>query len=348
MSDEISSAAGTNIADEVAAFYERHPYPLPVDDLEAYRRLWGDDRRRQADSHLFWPDEPYRDDRSILVAGCGTTQAAHYALRWPRAPVIGIDISAKSIAFTQGLKHKHALDNLEVRQLAVERAGELGRSFDHIVCSGVLHHLPDPDAGVRALRDALHPAGTINMMVYAPYGRMGVYMLQDYCRRFGHRRDRGGSPRSRREPQGAAVGPPNCPSPPQLTRFRQHRRAGRRVASSPGPLLLGSRIARVPAPGGLAFGRWVRQAPYLPWCGALASAPHHARLAAMTAEAQYAAVELFRGNMVRHAVVAHRNDRPAQGSAVDFSSERGAISSPFDFPIRSPFATGCRPEPSPC
>ena len=100
----------------MSAFYERHPYPPPVDDLQAYRQVW-DDQRRRADSHLFWPAEPYRDDRSILVAGCGTTQAAHYALRWPRAQVIGIDVSAKSIAFTQGLKRKHALANLEVRQL---------------------------------------------------------------------------------------------------------------------------------------------------------------------------------------------------------------------------------------
>ena len=81
------------IARRVSAFYERHPYPPPVDDLEAYRQTW-DDRRRRAESHLFWPAEPYRDDRSILVAGCGTTQAAHYALRWPRARVIGIDVSA--------------------------------------------------------------------------------------------------------------------------------------------------------------------------------------------------------------------------------------------------------------
>ncbi len=41
----------------------------------------------------------------------------------------------------------------------------------------------------------------------------------------------------------------------------------------------------------------------------------------MTAEAQYAAIELFRGNMVRHAVVAYRDDRPAQGAPVDFDGE---------------------------
>jgi SAM-dependent methyltransferase len=178
------SKDGTGVARRVSAFYESHPYPPPVDDLEAYRKNW-DDQRRRAESHLFWPTEPYRENRSILVAGCGTTQAAHYALRWPRAHVVGIDVSAKSIAFTQGLKRKHALANLEVCPLAVERVVELGQRFNHVVCTGVLHHLPDPDAGLRALRDVLEPTGALNMMVYAPYGRAGVYMLQDYCQRLG-------------------------------------------------------------------------------------------------------------------------------------------------------------------
>ena len=108
--DEVPATTAGAIARQVSAFYENHPYPPPVDDLQAYRQAW-DDQRRRADSHLLWPAEPYRDDRSILVAGCGTTQAAHYALRWPGAQVIGIDISAKSLAFTQGLKQKHALAN---------------------------------------------------------------------------------------------------------------------------------------------------------------------------------------------------------------------------------------------
>jgi SAM-dependent methyltransferase len=155
-----------------------------MDDLQAYRQAW-DDQRRRADSHLFWPTEAYRDDRSILVAGCGTTQAAHYALRWPCAQVIGIDISAKSLTFTQGLKRKHALANLEVCRLAVERVADLGQGFAHVVCTGVLHHLPDPDAGPRALHDVLEPDSALNVMVYAPYGRAGIYMLQDYCRRLG-------------------------------------------------------------------------------------------------------------------------------------------------------------------
>ena len=83
---------------------------------------------------------------------------------------------------------------------------------------------------------------------------------------------------------------------------------------------------------GLAFGRWVRQAPYLPWCGALASTPHQSRLIGLTAEAQYAAIELFRGTMVRHGVVAYRKDRPTQGAPVDFDGEAWLGYTPIRLP----------------
>ena len=73
----------TGGAAEVQDFYERYPYPRPVDDLDYYRRLWSDPQRRRAEFHLFWPDRAFREDFSILVAGCGTSQAAKYALRWP-------------------------------------------------------------------------------------------------------------------------------------------------------------------------------------------------------------------------------------------------------------------------
>jgi SAM-dependent methyltransferase len=54
--------------------------------------------------------------------------------------------------------------------------------FDYIDCCGVLHHLPDPLEGLRALVSVLAPGGGIGLMVYAPHGRTGVYMLQDALR----------------------------------------------------------------------------------------------------------------------------------------------------------------------
>jgi SAM-dependent methyltransferase len=332
MSDDVAPAPTTAaIARQVSTFYESHPYPPPVDDLQAYRRVW-DDRRRRADSHLFWPAEPYRDDRSILVAGCGTTQAAHYALRWPGAQVIGIDVSAKSLAFTQGLKRKHALANLELHQLTVERAAELGQGFAHVVCTGVLHHLPDPDAGLRALHDVLEPTGALNVMVYAPYGRAGIYMLQDYCRRLGI----GGTEREIHELAASLKAlPPDHPLAPLL---RNSPDFADRAGLADALLHPQDRSYSVPqlldflSRSGLVFGRWVRQAPYLPWCGALASTPHQPRLAGLPAEAQYTAIELFRGTMGRHGVVAYRQDRPAKGASVDFDGEAWLGYTPIRLP----------------
>ncbi len=329
--DELPATTGAAIARQVSEFYERHPYPPPVDDLQAYRQAW-DDRRRRAESHLFWPAEPYREDRTILVAGCGTTQAAHYALRWPRAQVVGIDVSANSIAFSQGLKRKHALANLELRQLAVERAAELRQGFEHVVCTGVLHHLPDPDAGLLALHDVLTPTGALHVMVYAPYGRVGVYMLQDYCRRLGVGAT---APEIGDLAASLRALPPDHPLAPLL---RNAPDFADRAGLADALLHPQDRSYSVPQlldfldRAGLAFGRWVRQAPYLPWCGALASTPHHARLAGLTAEAQYAAIELFRGTMVRHGVVAYRKDRPAQGTPVDFEGAAWLDYTPIRLP----------------
>jgi SAM-dependent methyltransferase len=318
--EEDFTGIGAATAGSVAAFYERYPYPPPVDDLEAYRRLW-DERRRRADSHLFWPAEPYREDRSVLVAGCGTTQAAHYALRWPHAKVIGIDVSANSIAFSQALKQKYALHNLETRQLPIERAADLERDFDHVVCTGVLHHLSDPDDGLRALRDVLAPSGALHLMVYAPYGRAGVYMIQDYCRRL-----RIGATDSEIADLAASLKalPPDHPLAPLL---RNSPDFADKAGLADALLHPQDRSYSVPQlmafleRGGLHFGRWVRQAPYLPWCGALAATPHGRRLAALPAQAQYAAIELFRGTMVRHALVAYREDQPRQAASVDFDGE---------------------------
>ena len=185
---ESRSADAASVGEEVRAFYERHPYPPPVDSLEKYRRLGQDRQKRRADYHLFWPARPYREDQSILIAGCGTSQAAKHALRWPAAQVTGIDFSATSVRSTEELKRKYSLNNLQVRQLPIERVGDLNMSFDQIICTGVLHHLAEPDAGLSALRGVLNPdGGAMHLMVYAPYGRTGIYMLQEFCRRIGDR-----------------------------------------------------------------------------------------------------------------------------------------------------------------
>ncbi len=108
---------------------------------------------------LLWPAEPLRGGQEILVAGCGTSQAAQ--LRASRAG---------------GASHRHRHQRDEpsphARSAAEVRPGEprsapaadratsrsLGARSIRSSCTGVLHHLPDPDLGLRALRDVLESA----------------------------------------------------------------------------------------------------------------------------------------------------------------------------------------------
>jgi SAM-dependent methyltransferase len=174
-----------DVADPVRDFYEHMPYPPPTGDLDEEQALYQNPVRRRVLFHRMWPTSQLRDDQEILIAGCGTSQAARYALREPEARITAIDISETSLRHTRNLQRLYNLENLEVRQLRIEDVQELGRSFDQIVCTGVLHHLPNPDLGLCALRAVLAIDGAMHLMVYAPYGRAGIYMMQAYCRLLG-------------------------------------------------------------------------------------------------------------------------------------------------------------------
>jgi hypothetical protein len=58
----------------------------------------------------------------------------------------------------------------------------------------------------------------------------------------------------------------------------------------------------------LQFGRWVRQAPYRPQCGVVSELPHGRLISSLPETEQFAALELFRGTMVRHSLIAYRAD----------------------------------------
>jgi hypothetical protein len=171
----------------------------------------------------------------------------------------------------------------------------------------------------------------MQLMVYAPYGRTGIYLIQDYCRRLGI------------EPTASEVRdlivslkalPPDHPLVPVL---RKSPDLLTREGLADALLNPQDRAYSVPqlldllSGAGLRLGRWLRQAPYLPRCGGPATTPHAPRLLHLPVHEQYAAMELFRGTMARHTVVAHLNDH--QGAdAVDFTGDRW----PGYTPVRIP------------
>jgi SAM-dependent methyltransferase len=300
--------AGHASGDVVAEFYERHPYPPPPPNLDAYRETWRSESRRRAEHHLLFPGAPYRADLKVLIAGCGTSQAVRHALRWPAGHVVGVDVSTASLRSTAKLGQRYGLGNLEVHELAIEDIRELGETFDLVVCTGVIHHLADPDRGLRALRAVLRPGGAANLMVYAPFGRVGVTMMQEYASLLDI------------EPERADIDdfahviadvPFDHPIVPLLRASPDFRHPDALADALLNPreraYTVGELLAALDD-AGFSFGRWYRQAPYLPHCGFPATSRHHRRLAALPIRSQYAALELLRGSMARHSVIAHRDD----------------------------------------
>lgn len=307
---------------QVRDFYERLPYPAPVTSLDEHRDLCRNPERRRALFHRIWPAGKALDDQNILIAGCGTSQAARYAIAEPKARVTAIDISETSLRHTRQLQRKYQLENLTLHRLPIERVGELGQDFDLIVCTGVLHHLPDPDLGLSVLREVLRPNGAMQLMVYATYGRLGIYMIQEYCRMLGIST----SERDLRE-LGAALGslPADHPIAGVVRRAKDFLRP-----ASMADALLHPRDRSYTVPElyawlercGVVFGRWIEQAPYLAQCGLVARSSHAARMAALPERAQYAAVELFRGTMTRHRFIAYASDEAARERPISFAGER--------------------------
>jgi SAM-dependent methyltransferase len=165
--------------------YERWMYPQPILDIPTWLASnwqWFDPSHAH---RLLWPDRGYRPGMDILVAGCGTNQAAIIAFTNPTARGTAIDVSQPSLDHHSYLKSRYEMKNLELNRLAIEDVESLGRDFDLVISTGVLHHLADPAVGMAALGRCLRADGVAAVMLYARYGRTGVEMVQGAFRDLG-------------------------------------------------------------------------------------------------------------------------------------------------------------------
>jgi SAM-dependent methyltransferase len=172
-------------ADVVSHQYERWTYPEPIQDLEAWLSghwQWFDPSHAH---RILWPDRDYKPDLDMLIAGCGTNQAAVFAYTNRAAKVVAVDVSQPSLNHQQYLKDKYGLSNLELHLLPIEELPSLGLDFDLVVSTGVLHHMADPLVGMKALAGCVRRDGAIAVMLYAKYGRIGVELLQSVFRDLG-------------------------------------------------------------------------------------------------------------------------------------------------------------------
>lgn len=115
----------------------------------------------------------------ILDAGCGTGVSSDYLAHLnPGAEILAVDISAGALEVArERLQRSGALAQVRLEQRSLlDLAGE--GPFQHINSVGVLHHLQDPLAGLKALGPLLAPGGILHLFLYADGGRWEIHRLQ--------------------------------------------------------------------------------------------------------------------------------------------------------------------------
>lgn len=308
-------------ADAVVRQYERWRYPFPIEDLPDWLRHhweWFDPSHAH---RVLWPDRDYRPDLDILIAGCGTNQAAVFAFNNPSARVVAIDISEPSLDHQRHLRDKHGLHNLVLHRLPIEEVGTLGRDFDLIVSTGVLHHLADPAAGMRALASCARPEAVIAIMLYARYGRIGVEMLQSVFRDLGLAQDDASVAMVH---ETLALLPENHPVRAYLGIANDLHADAALVDTFLHPRERSYTVddcLELVASAGLAFQSWFHKAPYGLHASQASSPALSAALQALPEARQWSVMERLHSTNACHFFMACRPERPRASYVIDFAHE---------------------------
>ena len=142
----------------VVGMYSRHPSPSRQEKLQYASN------RMDLRLHCCGVDAEDYVEQRVLDAGCGTGEySCWFAAKGSQAT--GIDLSkgslseARSFALQEGLEVRFE----ERSVLATDYPDE---SFDFVYCTGVLHHMDNPFAGLRELHRVLRTGGKILISLY--------------------------------------------------------------------------------------------------------------------------------------------------------------------------------------
>ncbi len=155
---------------KVREHYEKHPYPsYPL--IASVRRydtchlnlesLWGRFNGKLPDQKI----------KKILIAGCGSFAPYPFAVANPDAEITALDISNKSLNRAKAHCLLHGHFSVRFCRGDLIDATVCNSTFDMLDAFGILHHLEEPLAGLKALAERTAENGIVRVMVYSRYAR---------------------------------------------------------------------------------------------------------------------------------------------------------------------------------
>lgn len=107
-------------------------------------------------------DEAFFRDRVVLEGGCGKGRHTSVVAEFGARDIVAVDLGHAVDAAFANTRH---LPNAHIVQADLKRP-PLRQAFDFAFSIGVLHHLPDPEEGFRALVSRVRPGGHVSAWVY--------------------------------------------------------------------------------------------------------------------------------------------------------------------------------------
>jgi tetratricopeptide (TPR) repeat protein/ubiquinone/menaquinone biosynthesis C-methylase UbiE len=168
------------VSQQVQQQYEENPYPRWMHVAPAGKPM-PIDRHLRAKFPLAYFHALGKRTLDLLIAGCGTGQHAIETTRqFVGAKTLAVDLSRTSLAYAARKTRELGLTNIEYVQADILELGAIGRRFDAIEASGVLHHMADPMAAWRVLVDLLHPGGFMVLGFYSEMARRDVVTVRRF------------------------------------------------------------------------------------------------------------------------------------------------------------------------
>ena len=92
--------------------------------------------------------------------------------------IVAVDLSLNSLAYAKRKTEELNISNIDYLHADILDLRELGRKFDIIECTGVLHHMEDPMAGWKVLTDCLKDEGFMQVGLYSELARRDITKIR--------------------------------------------------------------------------------------------------------------------------------------------------------------------------
>ncbi len=174
---------GDSVSKKVKDQYESNPYPrwrfnsyseenkinfISVINSEIYPNILQSNNIKQTNKKL-----------NILIAGCGTGIQIIEASRYSNCEITAIDLSNSSISYAKRKVDEYGMKNVNFIEMDLLELKQLNKKFDLIECTGVLHHMKDPEEGLSNIVDSLESNGFLKLGLYSSLARHEIHKARE-------------------------------------------------------------------------------------------------------------------------------------------------------------------------